>query len=502
MLIAQWLRVRKTFVTILSVIVVSPLCIAQSAAILQPATIGDRSLSDELSKQIETERQKLNLPGATVAIVRDRDIIYEHAFGYSDLAKKTPASLEQPQPIGSITKVFAATMLMQLVERGVVRLDDPLVKYVPEYKVHSPFQDTQPTTLRQLASHSSGLPRDAPINFWMNYTVAGWIFSSGQVPLQWYAPKEELLRSLATIELDHPPNSGYFYSNLGISLLAIALERAAGIPYEQYIETNILKPLGMAHSGFLNDSNQDRFPVGYVYVPGSGEPLVAPKWELGVAKYTGGIYATAEDLARFVSLQFQDGPVGGSQILSGDSLRAMRMTTGDYSGPDYSAGLGWWGNHVAGHHIITHNGGHLGYLATASAMPDMKLGVVVLANRCNPMMDLQTADLARAIFEILLPRLSAAEALPPFDPAKIDLQAYVGSYAVPGDYAKIHVDLENGSLYRTVVGTPAPRTQLFPVGQNQFSEAPAQPASQVFYSDANGNVTGLSFALFRFDKTK
>jgi CubicO group peptidase (beta-lactamase class C family) len=500
MLCIQRLYIRQPLVAALSVILFSSLCIGQSASNLQPATPGSSPLSEELTKLVEAQRQKLNLPGVTVAVIRDRDIIYKGAFGYSDLAKKTPASLEQPQPIGSITKVFAATMLMQLAERGVVRLDDPVTKYVPEYKVHSSYPNIQPTTLRQLASHTSGLPRDAGVNFWMNYTLAGWVFSGGQVPLQWYVSKDELLRSLPTVELDHEPNSGYYYSNLGICLLAIALERAAGVPYEQYVETNILKPLGMTHSGFISDSNQGQFPVGYVYIPGSDEPLVAPKWKLGAATYTGGIYATAEDLVKFVSLQFQDAPVGGSQVISGDSLRAMRLTTGDYSGPDYSAGLGWWGNKVAGHHIITHNGGHLGYLGTASAMPDMKLGVVVLANRCNPMTDLQTADLARSIFEFLVPRLKEAEATPSFDAARVDLQAYQGTYAVPGNRAQIRIDLENGRLYRTVVGAPGPRTELFAVKEKQFSEAPGKPATQLFYSDASGKITGLSFALFRFDK--
>jgi len=502
MLFVHAVSTRKSQVFILGVILFSSLCVGQNVRTLGPATTGNTSLTDELTNLIEVQSQKLKLPGVTVAVVLDRSVIYKGAFGFSDLATKAPRSLEQPQPIGSITKVFAATMLMQLAERGVVRLDDLVVNYVPEYKVHSPFPNTQPTTLRQLASHTSGLPRDAGVNFWMNYTLAGWVFSRGQVPLQWYVSKEELLRSLPTVELEHEPNSGYYYSNLGICLLAIALERAAGVPYEQYVEANILKPLGMARSGFINENNQAQFPVGYVYAPGSEDPLVAPKWKLGVATYTGGIYATAEDLAQFVSLQFQVGPVGGSQIISGDSLRAMRLTTGDYSGPDYSAGLGWWGNQVAGHHIITHNGGHLGYLATASAMPDMKLGVVVLANRCNPMTDLQTADLARAIFEFLVPRLKPEDSKAPFDAAKVNLQAYAGTYAVPGGFAEIRIEQEDGKLYRTVVGAPGPKTQLYPVAENQFSEAPGRPATQVFYSDRDGKITGLSFALFRFDKLK
>jgi CubicO group peptidase (beta-lactamase class C family) len=273
------------------------------------------------------------------------------------------------------------------------------------------------------------------------------------------------------------------------------------VPYEKYIEDNILKPLGMSHSGFINESSEPQFPVGYVYASLQEEPLIAPKWQMGAASYTGGMYSTAEDLAKLVSLQFQESPVGGPQILSADGLRAMRLTTGDYSGPDYSAGIGWWGNHVGGHHIITHNGGHLGFMATASAMPDMKLGVVVLTNRCNPMSDMQTAQLARRVFEVLVPRLGMSEQLAPFDPAKIDFQRYAGTYTVVGGASQISIQVENGMLYQTVLDAPAPRMQLFPAAQEQFSHAPGQPAVVTFESDS-GRITGLSFALFRFRRAK
>src|SRR3974390_1011386 len=145
MLFVHAVSTRKSQVFILGVILFSSLCVGQNVRTLGPATTGNTSLTDELTNLIEVQSQKLKLPGVTVAVVRDRSVIYKGAFGFSDLATKAPRSLEQPQPIGSITKVFAATMLMQLAERGVVRLDDLVVNYVPEYKVHSPFPNTQPT---------------------------------------------------------------------------------------------------------------------------------------------------------------------------------------------------------------------------------------------------------------------------------------------------------------------------------------------------------------------
>ena len=135
----------------------------------------------------------------------------------------------------------------------------------------------------------------------------------------------------------------------------------------------------MTRSGFVKNTPPLELPKGYVFVFDSSIPLIAPTWQLGVAVYSGGIVSTAEDLARFLSLQFQTGSVGGSQILSADSLRQMRATFA-HGG----AGLGWWGANVAGHQMIQHSGGHLGFLAAVGAVPDLKLGIVVMTNSGNP----------------------------------------------------------------------------------------------------------------------
>jgi CubicO group peptidase (beta-lactamase class C family) len=444
-----------------------------------------------LTTTLESERQRLTLPALSVAVVRGREVVYKHAFGYSDLANKVPASVDTPYPIASITKVFASIMLMQLAERGVVRLDDPVTKYLPEYKVKSSFPGTQPTTLRQLASHNSGLPRDAALNFWMNYTLGKFVFSQGEANLRWYVSKDDLLRSLSTVQLEYAPNSQHVYSYLGVSLLGIALERASGTSYQQYITDHIFKPLGMTHSGFIDDANQGQFPVGYVYVPGHAEPVIAPKWQLGAAQYSAGIYSTVDDMAKFLALQWQEDAIGGTQILSADSLRAMRVGT-----EDKQCGIGWWGNEAAGHHIVLHNGGHLGYLATVAAMPDMKLGVVLMTNRDNPIWDLQTHGLAIKMFELLVPQYTPQKDKSKFDPSKVDLARYAGTYAADGGYVKMKITFQDGKLYRLVEESGDSVAQIFPVGTDQFGDAPNGPASLSFKAAESGNITAAELALF------
>ena len=176
---------------------------------------------------VEAAFRESGLPSLSIALVHDRDIVYSQAFGFMDLEKKIPATRKTIYPIGSITKVFVATMLIQLAEAGVVTLDMPVKELLPEYQVKSPYPGTQPTTLRQLVTHTSGLPKDANINFWSDYAAGNWLFSAGTTEMKWYASKEEVLANLPYIELEYPPNSRYSYSNLGMSLLGIALERAA-----------------------------------------------------------------------------------------------------------------------------------------------------------------------------------------------------------------------------------------------------------------------------------
>ena len=117
------------------------------------------SFLKSLPARVEEAFEESGLPSLSIAIVYDRDFIYNQAFGYADLEKKIPATTKTIYPIGSITKVFVATMLVQLAEAGIVTLDTPVKKYLSEYKVKSPYKGTQLTTLRQLAMHTSGFYR-------------------------------------------------------------------------------------------------------------------------------------------------------------------------------------------------------------------------------------------------------------------------------------------------------------------------------------------------------
>jgi CubicO group peptidase (beta-lactamase class C family) len=132
-----------------------------------------RSIAKILPQKIQDRIQKQRLASISLAVIHDQDLIFCNAFGYADIEKKIQATKETICPIASVTKVFTATMLMQLCEQNIVKLEMPIKELVSEYQVANPYPGTQDATLRLLASHTSGLPQDAPPNFGVTIPVSG-----------------------------------------------------------------------------------------------------------------------------------------------------------------------------------------------------------------------------------------------------------------------------------------------------------------------------------------
>ena len=268
-----------------------------------------RAILSEIEADAENARVKAKIPGMSIVIVYDQDVLLAKGFGYADLEKKIPADPQTVYRIGSVTKAFTAVMLMQLRDAGKLQLDDPIEKYLPEFKIKSRFPDARPATFRQVAAHYSGLPRDAP----MLYEVQ----ATDSVP-----SVEDQLKSLKNSEMLLPAMTMYSYSNLGYSIMGLALSRVAKQPYDQYVAAQILKPLGMNYSGFaLTEQMKKHFAVGYKPAGSDGthERSSYPTVELA----TGMLYSNVDDLANFLSLFFREGPRGGKQVLGSSSLLEM-----------------------------------------------------------------------------------------------------------------------------------------------------------------------------------
>ena len=226
------------------------------------------------------------------------------------------------------------------------------------------------------------------------------------------------------------------------------------------IAEHIFAPLGMKSAGFVDDAQAwgARFPTGYGRSMQGGLPFVAPRWQLGAAIYTGGIYATATDLARFCATFMRD----DSPILSAGSIRRMihPAAMGDTT-------LGWWRGWHAGHANYGHAGAHVGFISAALFVPEFKLAVAVQANRWNPIFDTEdSTHIARELLAQLIPEVKRCQHN--FDPSTVVLEQYEGLYILPGDYASAEVIARDGLLHITLHGVEAEPFHFVPVAPHEF----------------------------------
>jgi serine-type D-Ala-D-Ala carboxypeptidase/endopeptidase len=270
-----------------------------------------------------------------------------------------PLDADSVFEIGSITKVFTATLLADMVERGEVKLVDPVSKYLPS-TVRVPERDGRQITLLELATQTSGLPRlpdnlrprDAS-NPYADYSV------------------ELLYAFLGRYRLTRDIGSQYEYSNLGVGLLGHALARRAGKTYEAILKERILRPLSMEHTGIaLTPWMKAHLVRGH---DGSGK--LAANWDLPTLAGAGALRSTMNDMLRFARANVTP-PDGRLQRVM-QQAHGARVTAGR---PDMSIGLAWHIRHFDTHDIVWHNGGTGGYRTWMGLDEKRKLAAIVLTN--------------------------------------------------------------------------------------------------------------------------
>jgi CubicO group peptidase (beta-lactamase class C family) len=305
----------------------------------------------------------------TVGVVTDSGLVWTRSYGFADMQRRVPASRSTVYRIGSITKQFTALMLLQLVERGVVRLSDPADRYFPAIDSARGLNVRAPSvTLIQLATMTSGLAQE-PDNE-ERYTKGALV--------DW---ERTLAAALRDTKFHADPGTAWEYSNVGYATLGAALERAAGQPYTDYVRDRILVPLGMTHTGFVpGPGDLGNLATGYAMAHDTVD-TDTPRRELvgrGYKVPNGGLFSTVDDVAAFVRFEMGNGP---ESVLSKGALKAHHSSLA-YATGDLSTAYGM-GVHAARHHSIValgHPGAVAGYLAAAYFDPATHTGVVVLRN--------------------------------------------------------------------------------------------------------------------------
>ncbi len=426
------------------------------------------------------------LPGIAVGVVHGQDLVWSRGFGFEDAARTRPVTAKTKFRMASHTKVFTAMSVLQLRDAGKLRLDDPVSRHLPWFRVKPAGSGDPAISIEHLLTHSSGLPREAAAPYWVTFE-----FPSAM----------EIRRAVPGQQAAYAPEVRWKYSNLAFALLGQIVESASGEPYRDYVERHVLRPLGM------NDSSVDAPAPGIAtgfgrrMPDGSRKPMPFTDTKgLGPAA---GLTSTVEDMARFVSLQFRDGKSGGSQILSGATLREMRrprMLENDWSRGN---GLGFAVWRDEDKVYFGHGGSLAGYKTQTTMQAGGRIGVVVLTNGDDSRPSQIAAKLMATVGE------ATAKAATP--PAKAPL--WDGSWRrFAGLYRSIWGDsevVENGGMLVIVDPTgdaPEVTQKLIPAGGGEFrleaSTGGAAVGEPVRFVEKDGRVTAMTVGHVRMERVR
>ncbi|MCG8651068.1 MAG: beta-lactamase family protein [Pirellulales bacterium] len=306
-----------------------------------------------------------NYPSLSAVVVRDGQVVYRGAFGFEDIQSSKKATPQTQYHVASVTKVFTATVAVILHQRGVVDLDQPVVTYLPENVAVSRTPDVGATiTLRQLASHTSGLPRGVPGRV---QSVEGW----------YQLEPQRLYEHLADVKLEFRPGTAEEYSNLGFGLLGHALELAANKPFDQLMQELVCAPLDLKQTAIQADETL-RPATGY----GRRGRVVTEHSFTERLAGSGGLVTSVDDLGMFLIAQMNPG------VFSRETLNELHAETKMADGTGSGNALGWSvRSRPSVGQILKKNGGRSNCSAWLGFAPEHNVGVAIITNCGGPDVD-------------------------------------------------------------------------------------------------------------------
>ena len=389
----------------------------------------------------------------SVLVAQDGKVLLDKAYGFANLEWEVPNTPTTKFRLGSITKQFTAASILLLEERGKLKVEDPVKKYMPDAPAA-----WDKITIFHVLTHTSGIPSFTGFPDYESHEAQA---MTPEKLVEWFRDKP----------LEFEPGTKWNYSNSGYILLGYLIEKISGQSYSDFLQQNIFTPLGMKDSGY--DSNSAIIAHRAAgYTSGKSGPVNAGFVHMSIPFSAGALYSTTEDLLRWEQALF------GGKVLKPESL--AKMTTPFKQG--YAFGLGVSNNN--GHKMIAHDGGIEGFNTSLAYYPDDKLVVAVLANLNGPFAGQIAANLGKVAHgeKVVLPTERKEITVSP----EI-LKQYVGTYRLAPNF-RLAITLEDGQLVSQ--GTNQGKVPMFAESET-MSFLKLVDAQIEFVKNEKGEVTNL-----------
>lgn len=440
-------------------------------------------LADRLLTAVRAFVRESRLPGAAVGVVTRAGLSWSAGCGFADFETGRRPDADTLFRIASITKLFTAVAILQLRDRGMLRLDDPLVAHLPEAAaIVNPFGPVEDVTIRRLLTHESGLQGEHPYDDPAEYS--------------WPTVKEALA-ALDRARVAIPPSNQHKYSNLGFDLLGEVVARSGNGSWEDTVRERILEPLAMSSTSCdPRGELAERCAVGYQVREYNDRVPPSPPTRPDLIPGAGMLWSTVADLARFVAFALTADPDGSEEgpVLSPRTLAEMQdcriLTSGT---PPELQGLGWYAQKGPdGTSWVGHGGAWLGFLTSIVFSPPDDVGAVVLLNGVGDP-DKLALEVATVAAEPLRLRRAERERPPAAPPAAV--ARFLGEYEDLDFADRVRVEWRDGRV--TLIGSKGESYRMEPTDDPlvwQVRDGRWAGEAALFLLDERGEVEGANFA--------
>ena len=316
---------------------------------------------------LDAQKDYEKLPGLTAVITDKDENMWTGSFGLSNGESKM--NIENTFSICSISKLFTSVALMQLVEEGKISLDDKVEDVLPWFDINNEFDNAPDLTLKSILSHSSGLPRESNHPYW----------SWPDFP---FPSKQAVIDELNNQEMLYPPSKYYQYSNLGLSLLGYVVEEVSGQSFDDYVNKNILIPLGMSSTKTYMSSDEygKVLSLGYSSLNRNVERQKVNFFNADGIAAAAGFTSNVLDLAKFARWQLNLLSSDEKNILSAETLKNMHKVHWDDELSSVTRGLGFGVYNLDGESWVGHGGSCPGYRSQLYISPNLGIAYSVMIN--------------------------------------------------------------------------------------------------------------------------